>query len=80
MRITDITLLQAIEQLNFSTQYEKERFITIAIIKQMPKKPNQLETKTHKSTFGFVKCPICNSTIPEASAFCMYCGQKLDWE
>ena len=78
MRISDVTLMQAVEKIKMPTQYETERFMTIAIGKQIPMKLK--DDEEFKGRFFY--CPKCEKLFcgNDNPNYCSDCGQKLDWD
>lgn len=59
--------------------YISRKDVLELIKKQTPKKPTKYDSVPH------ARCPVCNCSVKlfadaHEYHFCLYCGQKLDWD
>ena len=91
-----IKILDNLKPGDYSNPYEKGEAIVMAISaleKQIPKKPNKIQSKNGENLWNLY-CPSCENWIGMRNSrlkhvdmhnisngnICPYCGQAIDWE
>lgn len=67
----------------FTKAGKKAMYLAInACEKQIPKKPTNFAIDDNGYTIYDYECPTCGQSYRElfSFAFCIHCGQALDWE
>ena len=66
---------------NDAERREYDLAVLHALDKQIPKKPTSFAIDNNGYTIYDCECPNCEQSHRELFpfAFCIYCGQKIDW-
>lgn len=66
---------------NDAEQREYDLAVLHALDKQIPKKPTNFAIDNNGYTIYDCECPSCKQSHRELFpfAFCIHCGQKIDW-